>query len=147
VIQRTVQMVDRQASFHDVDIRLELGADLPPIEIDARQIQQAILNLLINARDAMDSRGSITVATLDDDDGRRVVVRVEDSGPGIPEDLRARIVEPFFSTKGEQGNGLGLPAVISVMDQHGGCVEIGDAAGGGARFDLCFPAIAHGTGG
>ncbi len=146
VIQRTVQMVARQASFHDVDIDLDLDEDLPPIEIDARQIQQAVLNLLINARDAMDARGSITVATLGDDGGRTVVVRVEDSGPGIPEDRRARVFEPFFSTKGEQGNGLGLPAVVSVMNQHGGTVELGDAAGGGARFDLRFPAAAAATG-
>ncbi len=144
VIRQTVDMVARQASFHDVAVDLGDMKQLPPVKIDAQQIQQAILNLLINARDAMDGRGkiSITAATADD---HHIVIAVADTGPGIPDALRKKVFEPFFSTKGDQGNGLGLPAVVSVMDQHNGRVELDSAEGQGATFRLFFPTVDEGA--
>ncbi len=139
VVLKTVSMVERQASFHDVRIWMELDEDLPRVRIDPTQIQQAILNLVINARDAMERRGTLTVRSRRDRDAGGVVVSVADTGRGIaPEDLE-RIFEPFFSTKGDHGNGLGLPAVRSVMDQHGGRIEVDSAVGQGTTVRLRFP--------
>jgi two-component system NtrC family sensor kinase len=138
VIRQTVAMVARQASFHDVAIEVDHAPRLPRVAIDFQQIQQAILNLLINARDAMDGRGRVAIRTASTAEGE-VSVTVADTGPGVPEELRQRIFEPFFTTKGDQGNGLGLPAVASVMEQHRGRVEVDRGAEGGAVFRLCFP--------
>jgi PAS domain S-box-containing protein len=138
-------------------IRLEtdFGSALPPVLADESQLQQAILNLSINARDAMlDAAGHgvlrISVhegpITKPLDDGstaeeRGVVLVVQDSGPGIPKKLRARIFDPFFTTKGlGRGVGLGLATVWQLVDSHGGTVDVDDAPGGGARFILRLPA-------
>jgi len=140
VVLKTVTMVERQASFHDVKIWMELDEDLPRVRIDPAQIQQAILNLVINARDAMDARGTLTVTSRQTEDDRSVVVTVADTGCGISEEDLDRIFEPFFSTKGDQGNGLGLPAVRSVMDQHDGRIEVHSEVGEGTTIHLVFPA-------
>ena len=142
VVEQTVKLVARQASFHDVTIALDELAQLPRVSIDSQQIQQAILNLLINARDAMDGRGEIFISGQVSDD-HKVVISVRDTGPGIPDEIRRKVFEPFFSTKGEQGNGLGLPAVVNVMDQHGGRVDLADGDGAGTTFRLHFPMTAE----
>ena len=139
VLRRSVTMVERQASFHDVAFDLALTAELPLVNLDPGQLQQVILNLVINARDAMDSRGAIRIETRPGDDGRSVVLSVTDDGCGIPAEQLDRIFEPFFSTKGDQGNGLGLPAVASIVDQHGGRVDVTSEVGVGTTFHLVFP--------
>lgn len=140
VVERTVTMVERQVPFHDVALKLDLATALPPIRIDDAQIQQAILNLLINGRDAMDGRGELMVRTGFVDEGRSVEIAVSDTGCGIPTDQQSQVFEPFFSTKGEHGNGLGLPAVVGVMEQHGGRVELDSEVGVGSTFRLILPA-------
>ncbi len=139
IVRRTLGMVERQASFHNVEFSLQLADDLPKVELDPNQIQQAILNLVINARDAMDANGKIRVRTSMSPDGTKVFLEVYDTGCGIAEDQVARIFEPFYSTKGDRGNGLGLPAVSSVMEQHGGSVEVESELGSGSMFRLVFP--------
>lgn len=140
VVVKTIAMVERQPSFHDLKIWMELNDDLPKVGIDPALIQQAILNLVINARDAMNARGTLTITSRRAGDDQGVVVSVADTGVGIAEDVLGRIFEPFFSTKGDQGNGLGLPAVKSVMDQHGGRIEVDSKLGEGTTFRLVFPA-------
>ncbi len=139
VVRKTLGMVERQASFHNVKFVMDLDDDLPMVEIDPSQIQQAILNLVINARDAMDACGEIKVRSCFSDDESKVFLEVHDSGCGIPKEQIKRIFEPFFSTKGEKGNGLGLPAVSSVMEQHGGSIEAQSEVGSGSMFRLVFP--------
>ncbi len=139
VARRTVSMVERQASFHDVNIHVETQEQLPKVSIDPRQIQQALLNLVINARDAMESKGDLTIRTAVWEKNRSVALSVTDTGCGIPEEHQAKVLEPFFSTKGERGNGLGLPAVASAMDQHDGKVTFESEEGVGTTFHLVFP--------
>lgn len=145
IVNRTLAMVERQASFHNVRFELELEQDLPEVTIDSNQIQQAILNLVINARDAMDASGEIRVRTVFSLDESRVLLEVHDTGCGIAQEQVAKIFEPFFSTKGEKGNGLGLPAVASVMEQHGGSVEVKSEIGSGSMFRLVFPVDGQGA--
>jgi PAS domain S-box-containing protein len=139
VVERVLKMIERQASFHNVAFQLEMDPALPEIEIDPNQIQQAILNLVINARDAMDANGQIRISSKVDPDRDAVVLEVRDAGCGIHPDLLQKVFEPFYSTKGERGNGLGLPAVSSVMEQHNGQVEVDSELGKGSAFRLVFP--------
>ncbi len=139
VIERTVNMVAHQASFHHVRIDLRLEEDLPAVHIDPNQIQQAILNLVINARDAITESGIIRISSALDRDQGRVTVSVSDTGCGIPAERLKDIFKPFYSTKGDQGNGLGLPAVESVVSQHGGSVEVDSQVGEGSTFRFHLP--------
>ena len=111
---------------------------LPPIVADEQRLQQALVNLVLNAVQATPPGGSVRVAARADGDGG-VEIAVEDSGPGISEALRERIFEPFFTTK-DSGTGLGLPLVHSIVQQHGGSIVVERGEAGGARFVVRLPA-------
>jgi signal transduction histidine kinase len=118
-------------------IREELGSP-PPVLGHSGEIVSAVVNLVVNAIDAVAEGGTITVRTGEEDG--EAVVSVEDDGPGMPPDVQQRIFEPFFTTKGQEGTGLGLAMVFACMQRHGGTVTLKSAPGEGARFTLCFPA-------
>ena len=127
---------------------LELAPALPRCLIDPTLFNAAILNLVVNARDAMPDGGEIRIATSlislsesDDagDDLFCVVVRIIDPGAGMTEVVRDRIFDPYFTTKGETGTGLGLPQVVSFMRASGGCLNVNSEPGAGTSFDLYFP--------
>lgn len=103
---------------------------------DAGLLQQAILNLLLNAIQATPSGGWVRVTVSEQPDA--VVLKVEDSGPGIPHAIRPRIFEPFFTTK-EIGSGLGLPLVHSIVQQHDGAISVHDSETGGASMVVTLP--------
>ena len=117
-------------------VKLEVAESLPPALFDEAQLRQALLNLLRNAREAMPGGGSIDVSVAAE--GMSVVVDVDDRGGGIPEDIRARVFDPFFSTKGE-GTGLGLAITRHIVEAHGGSVTCEPREGGGTRFRLALP--------
>jgi len=102
-------------------------------------MQQVLLNLIINARDAMDASGRIRIRGEVSGGGRSLVLSVSDSGCGIPEEDLKNIFEPFHSTKGEQGHGLGLTAVSSVVERHGGTIEVESKVGVGTTFRVTLP--------
>ncbi|GAB4323665.1 MAG: hypothetical protein Kow0010_05140 [Dehalococcoidia bacterium] len=138
-LQELLQPVMRQGIA--LELRLEPG--LWPIEADRTQIDQVIMNLVLNARDAMPGGGTITVSTQNqrDGDSRSVVLTVEDTGGGISEDILPFIFEPFFTTKGVgRGTGMGLAIVHGIVAQTGGEVSVASAPGDGARFTVRFPA-------
>jgi DNA-binding response OmpR family regulator len=116
-----------------VEIRRLLSPDLPPAIADGNQLELAILNLAINARDAMAKGGSISLSTFPDpQNGDRIVISVEDSGSGMPPDVLARAFDPFFTTKPPgKGTGLGLSQVFGVARQLGGDVTIRSEVGKG----------------
>jgi two-component system NtrC family sensor kinase len=143
VVRRVVTMVERQATFHNVRFVVDVDAAVASVDIDASQIQQALLNLVINARDAMDGCGTITISARVRAEDRTVVVEVADEGCGIAQNELSRVFEPFFTTKGDRGNGLGLPAVRSIAEQHGGHVEVESTVGAGSTFRLVLPAAAN----
>ncbi len=127
------------------DIRLELALTSAPhrTRIDAGQLQQIILNLVVNAREAMPRGGRLTIRTRREaagaDDAGWIVLLVEDTGIGIDAETQARLFEPFFTTK-ESGTGLGLATVHSIVRRSGGVVNVRSAPGQGAAFELRFPA-------
>jgi signal transduction histidine kinase len=115
---------------------LHVDEALPPALFDESQLRQALLNLLRNAREAMPNGGPIDVRVAAE--GMSVVIDVEDRGGGIPEEIRARVFDPFFSTKGE-GTGLGLAITRHIVEAHGGSVTCDARERGGTRFRVALP--------
>lgn len=119
-----------------LEVALHIDRDVPPTLFDEGQIRQAVLNVLRNAREAMPSGGRIDVYVRAD--GMSVVIGVDDRGSGIPEEVRSRIFDPFFSTKGE-GTGLGLAITRQIVEAHGGSITVEPREGGGTSFRLHLP--------
>ena len=117
-------------------MREELGAPLP-VKGRSADIVNALVNLIINAIDAMPDGGNIVLRT--GEESGTSWVQVADDGPGMPPDVERRIFEPFFTTKGEEGTGLGLAMVYACMQRHGGSVKVETAPGNGTTFTLFFP--------
>ncbi|MCU0633431.1 MAG: MASE1 domain-containing protein [Gemmatimonadaceae bacterium] len=152
---RSAMPVLRTLVGANVTVQEALGGGLPPVRMDAGQVHQVLLNLAANARDAMQGRGTLTVRSatlhwLDGDParplslppGRYVTLSMEDTGPGVPDELRERIFEPFFTTKDAgEGTGLGLASAFGIARQHSGLLWCDSAPGRGARFMLALPAI------
>jgi nitrogen-specific signal transduction histidine kinase len=144
-------IIDRNVGER-IEVRRDLSDDLWNCRIDPVQAEMALLNLLSNARDAMDGEGQVAIATANTvstreeplapglEPGEYVAMRVTDDGPGIDEANADKIFDPFFSTKGVgKGTGLGLSMVYGFMRQSGGGVSASNIADGGASFALYFP--------
>lgn len=143
-VARAVPLL-RQAAGSRVRVELE-RAPAPRVRIDPIQLEQVLLNLVINARDAMAGGGRVRVEVGPSPDALpgggagATLLRVTDTGPGIPDELRERVFEPFFTTKGERGGtGLGLSTVYAIVTGHGGTIALGPG-GGGAEFLISLPA-------
>ncbi|MCC7365779.1 MAG: GAF domain-containing protein [Dehalococcoidia bacterium] len=123
---------------------IRVQADLPPdvfIEGDANQVEQAVFNVVLNARDAMDGAGELRLAVWGDRDGAHI--RIADTGQGMDDETRLRIFEPFFTTKPPgSGTGLGMAITYGVVQGHGGRIDVQSAPGHGTTFTLTFPRLA-----
>lgn len=133
-----------QSSGITIEVQAALAAGVPQLAGIESEIREAITNLVLNAVDAMPAGGKITVGTktTHHNPGKhktRVAVEVTDTGMGMDEETRKRCLEPFFSTKGRRGTGLGLAMVYGVMERHEGSVEIESVPGKGSTFRLIFP--------
>lgn len=137
-LRRSTKLLQTAVSER-VKLVLDLDPATPPALVDARELDHALLNLATNARDAMPSGGALTLRVRPGPVGD-VLVEVEDEGVGIPEALRERIFEPFFSTKADAGTGLGLASVLGFAQQSGGALEVSSEEGVGTRFTLRLPA-------
>jgi len=134
--EHAVTLARQQAISRPIEIRLSKAHDLPPVEHDAGQIQQVLLNLLLNAIQAIDQSGNIRVR-LGSEDGFATVA-VSDTGHGIPPEHLANIFRPFFTTK-KRGTGLGLSLVSRIVEAHGGRIEVSSTPGQGSQFMLWLP--------
>jgi signal transduction histidine kinase len=122
-----------------VQLALALNARHPVVKADRGLLDQVLMNLLINGRDAMPDGGTMTIATRDDEDGR-VTLEVTDTGQGMPPDVQAKIFEPFFTTKDPgTGTGLGLATVYTIVTQAGGTIDVESAEGQGTTFRISLP--------
>jgi len=139
----------------NITFQFALDENLTPLLADQNQLQQIVLNLCVNARDAMPNGGTITLATsrLEGEDVPGAMLRrqpcaclkVSDTGTGMPAHVRERIFEPFFTTKGvNKGTGLGLAVVYGIVASHEGCIDVESEVGQGTTFRVCLPfAEAH----
>jgi CheY-like chemotaxis protein/anti-sigma regulatory factor (Ser/Thr protein kinase) len=136
VVRDTADLL-RGAVTRNVALEVDLPAGSAWIEADTGQVRQVVLNLVINAAQAIgDAPGTVHVGV--EADGRTVRLRVRDDGPGISPETRARIFEPFFSTRGE-GRGLGLAAVFGIVKGHKGTIEVESEPGRGSVFTVSLP--------
>jgi len=115
-----------------IHLALSLPEGLPPIAADLLSLERVLNNLVSNACTAMNGAGSLRLAASP------LAIEVGDSGPGIPPEMRGRVFEPFFSTRGAEGTGLGLAIVRDIMRQHGGSASVRSGPSGGACFTLRF---------
>jgi two-component system NtrC family sensor kinase len=143
VAEGTAQLLAYGVRAAGCRVVLELDRDVPSVQGDAHEIEQVLVNLVTNAQQAMaaaEMPGAITIRTMRGA-GDRVVLEVDDEGPGIPDHVKPKLFDPFFTTKATgQGTGLGLWLVYNAVSSHGGSISPGSSPGGGARFRLEFPA-------
>jgi PAS domain S-box-containing protein len=139
-INQSAKLLRHQALFHDIDLILNLNSDLPQMLGDPGEIQQIFTNLMLNAADAMEGRGQLTIGNYYEKQSDEIVLNFADTGPGISPENVDKIFEPFFTTKlpGE-GTGLGLSVVYGVIQRHGGTIEVDSPPEGGAVFTIKLP--------
>ncbi|MCX6904879.1 MAG: ATP-binding protein, partial [Verrucomicrobia bacterium] len=152
-IVREMEKIARETFPKSIEVKSFIATDLQPIKGDATQLHQVLLNLCVNARDAMPEGGSISIkaenVSLDETAARRILnakpgpyvsLRVTDSGSGIPPEIIDRIFEPFFTTKEVgKGTGLGLSTVLSIIKNHAALLDLTSEVGKGTTFNLLFP--------
>jgi signal transduction histidine kinase len=137
LVAEFIDFYQPEARSHGVDISPHLSASLPPVRVDANLLRLVLLNLARNAQQAMPDGGQLEIQTQARDG--RVLVQVIDNGPGMPEAVRHKLFDVFFSTK-PNGTGLGLPTVRKIVEAHDGTIEVESEVGRGTRFTLSFPA-------
>jgi signal transduction histidine kinase/ActR/RegA family two-component response regulator/HAMP domain-containing protein len=141
-----------QSNGITIEVKSDLARDLPRLGGIESEIREAFTNLVLNAVDAMPRGGQITIATrvqrqsAGSEEPEQVAVEVSDTGTGMNEETRKRCLEPFFSTKGKRGTGLGLAMVYGVVERHQGKIDIFSELGKGTTFRLVFPVRAHRAG-
>jgi two-component system, NtrC family, sensor kinase len=131
LIERTLDVVARQATFHNITFEKRIEPDLPRIDVDPVQIQQVLLNLIVNAQQAMPAGGRIVLGARQPAGASRLELSVQDEGAGISPEIRPRIFEPFFSTKRGKTDGLGLAVCLGIVQRHGGAIEVESQPGQG----------------
>ncbi|MCK5171837.1 MAG: response regulator [Planctomycetes bacterium] len=129
----------------NITVEQELAEDLQEITAEFQQIEQVLINLFVNAADAMDEKGHGTLSVRTRTRENTVVIEVGDTGPGIPQDVLDKIWEPFFTTKPiNKGTGLGLFVVCGVIEKHDGRITVENKPAGGALFTITLPASSQG---
>lgn len=136
LLETVVQVIERTAACRDVTYRREIEPELPKLQCDSEQLKQVLLNLVLNAVQAMLDGGQVEVSAKQVRDG--IYVSVSDTGPGIPADAVDSIFDPFFTTK-PNGTGLGLPVAYQIIQQHGGELSLVRNGQKGATFGFTLP--------
>jgi two-component system sensor histidine kinase HydH len=136
IIKHVCDLLQPEASARKVEILAELEPELPLVMVDSVRLTQALLNIIINGIQAISGSGQVKVSAAKS--GEHLLLRVQDTGPGIPAGELGEIFDPYFTTKSE-GNGLGLWIAQQIAVAHGGDLRAGNAAAGGAVFTLTLP--------
>jgi signal transduction histidine kinase len=139
LVREVATLLAGSAARRSIRIELALADDLPPIEIDANAVHQALLNLVANALEASPDRGAVTVGSRWDAAARTAEITVNDRGGGFPAAIRDRAFEPFVSTKGQRGTGLGLAVSRAIAEAHGGRLEIATSGPAGTSMRMVLP--------
>ena len=141
-ITRTLFLLESQSLFQNIDIEKQLADQLPLVTADIRQINHLLMNIILNAAEAMEGKGRLTLQTFLKEDLESIVIKIADTGPGIPEDALPHVFEPFFTTKEEgKGTGLGLSLGYSIVENHGGRISVKNNPDKGAVFTVEIPIV------
>jgi two-component system, NtrC family, sensor kinase len=145
VVDKTLLLLENQTLFQNIRTVRDFAPDLPSVLIDAGQLQQVVINIVINAVDAMDENGVLTIETAKASNAPEILIRISDTGKGIPEDILPLIFEPFFTTKKVgKGTGLGLSIVHGIITRAGGKIEVASSSKG-ATFTVRLPIAQEGS--
>ena len=145
VIDEMVSFFGPTARQANIEIKSYLPADLPPVALDLEMFKQALLNLMLNAHQAMPSGGELTIQATLECDGERpgqVCINFIDTGQGISRELLGRVFRPFFSTRPE-GTGLGLATTRKIVEAHGGTIDVQSELDRGTKFTIRLPACSE----
>ena len=141
VVDQVLQLLEHRLKSYDADVKVNRSFTLPEIKSDPERLKEVLVNLLVNACEAMGPKGCIDITEeISFDDGKRpwIVIRVSDNGPGITPANQARVFQPFFTTK-EEGTGLGLSIVNRIIREHGGRIDVRSESGRGTSFTITLP--------
>ncbi len=137
-MEESLYFLESRCAKHGIQLFREFAPDLPDITADPTQLQQVLVNLVVNAIQAMPQGGRLAVTTRTSDD--HVLLVVEDTGTGMSEEVMDKLFTPFFTTKEiGQGTGLGLPVTHGIVTSHGGSIHVESELGHGARFTIKLP--------
>jgi len=139
LVETSLGLVINHMKLAGVELHKSIAPDLPPVFVDAPQIEQVLINLFVNAIQAMPKGGDLFVEVSRDRESDSVVIRVRDTGSGIPKDILPYIFDPFFSTKGTKGTGLGLSVSYGILRQHNGEITVESQEGQGTTFIVKLP--------
>jgi two-component system NtrC family sensor kinase len=140
ILRATHDLLKGHASFREVRIGFDLSPTPLAITCDSSQLQQAFTNIMVNAAEAINGPGAITIRSWQDDARKRAAVSFADTGCGIPTEHLGRIFEPFFTTKQEgHGTGLGLAIAYGIVERHGGTIKAESRPGEGTTFTVWLP--------
>jgi two-component system, NtrC family, sensor kinase len=141
IVMRSIALVGNNLKISKVKHHLSLAENLPPVLVDASQIEQVLINLFINAIQAMPGGGDLFIEVFQEPGNEWVVVKVRDTGTGIKKEVLPNIFDPFFTTKSTKGTGLGLSVSYGIIRQHQGEISVDSEEGKGTRFIVKIPAI------
>ena len=136
-----IQLLQHRLKSYDVEVKIDRKRALPEIEADPEQLKEMLVNIVMNACEAMESNGLIIIREEEsfvEPLGSVVVIRLSDNGPGIKESIQSKVLQPFFSTK-EEGTGLGLSIAARIVDEHGGWLDLISEEGKGCTFVITLP--------
>jgi C4-dicarboxylate-specific signal transduction histidine kinase len=141
-VEQALELCHNTLKYY-VSVEQDLSDNLPNVKADCQQIEQVLINLFINAADAMMDQGQGTLSIKTESSDNSVIIKVSDTGPGIPDDKLDDIWQPFFTTKPtDKGTGLGLFTVRGIIENHEGKIELENKSSGGAEFTITLPATA-----
>jgi two-component system NtrC family sensor kinase len=140
IVETSLSIMVRQALFQNIRLKKMYASPLPKIVADSAQLQQVFTNIILNAAEAMNGNGVLTLSSSLSEEGSYIEVKFSDTGPGIKEEDKKRLFEPFFSTKEVgKGTGLGLAISYSIIQKHQGTIEVKSEAGKGSTFTVKLP--------
>jgi signal transduction histidine kinase len=132
--------LENQALFHNIKIIKKLDPFLPFIRGNASQLKQVLINIIVNAAEAMHGNGTLTITSYPSPDRKSIILEFTDTGEGIPEENLTRIFDPFFTTKEVgKGTGLGLATSYGIVEDHGGRIGVRSRVGEGTTFTIDLP--------
>ncbi len=139
-LSRTLFLLENQTLFQNIRIDRAFDDTLPEVSVDIQQMNHVFMNIILNAAQAMEGHGELSLKTTRSLDGEHIVIQISDTGPGMPEDVLNHIFEPFYTTKEEgKGTGLGLSLVYGIIEDHGGRIKVESKSGKGATFIITIP--------
>jgi signal transduction histidine kinase len=138
IIEKSLSLLDYQIRKKQIEVVKEISDNLPSIEVDRNQMSQVFVNIFLNSIQAMEGGGALKIGAVISEG--RLVVKISDTGKGIPEDTLTKVFDPFFTTKGEnKGTGLGLWITQGIVERHGGTIQLSSQEGKGTTVEIQFP--------